>query len=132
MIKVLLADKQSLVRAGFRRPLKSTDGITVVAEADDGAAVRRARDTGPDVVLMDVWMVGGPGWPSRFGRSVTAISTTPGWSRRSKDRVISTSKGTYPWISTLGKIRLFAVSSPTPTGSRTTPKVSSGCSPRTR
>lgn len=61
MIKVLLADNQSLVRAGFRRPLNSTDGITVVAEADDDAAVRRARDTGPDVVLMDVWMRGRSG-----------------------------------------------------------------------
>ena len=59
MIRVLLADDQALVRAGFRALLDAEDDITVVAEADDGAsAVRAALDTGPDVVLMDIRMPG--------------------------------------------------------------------------
>jgi DNA-binding NarL/FixJ family response regulator len=62
VIRVLLADDQSLVRAGFRALLASTDDLEVVAEAGDGAdAVRRARDTAPDVVLMDIRMPGQDG-----------------------------------------------------------------------
>jgi DNA-binding NarL/FixJ family response regulator len=56
-IRVLLADDQRLVRAGFRMILSSEPGIVVVAEAEDGAeAIELARDLGPDVVLMDVRM----------------------------------------------------------------------------
>ena len=59
MIKVLLADDQALVRAGFRALLDAQDGITVVAEAADGAeAVRLAGIHGPDVALMDIRMPG--------------------------------------------------------------------------
>jgi DNA-binding NarL/FixJ family response regulator len=58
-IKVLLADDQELVRAGFRMLLDVEDDITVVGEAADGAeAVSLARATRPDVVLMDVRMPG--------------------------------------------------------------------------
>ncbi|MGI5244193.1 response regulator transcription factor [Dactylosporangium sp. CA-139066] len=57
MIKVLLADDQALVRAGFRALLDAQSDIEVVAEAADGAeAVRRAVQTRPDVVLMDIRM----------------------------------------------------------------------------
>ena len=57
MIRVLLADDQALVRAGFRMILKAEPGIEVVAEANDGAeVVTCAQDLGPDVVLMDVRM----------------------------------------------------------------------------
>src|SRR3954447_2767396 len=57
MIRVLLADDQPLVRAGFRLILDAEDGIIVVGEADDGAqALALARQELPDVVLMDIRM----------------------------------------------------------------------------
>src|SRR5262245_59363135 len=56
-IRVLLADDQTLVRAGFRLLLERTPGVDVAGEADDGAkAVAIARDVRPDVVLMDIRM----------------------------------------------------------------------------
>ncbi|WP_017581790.1 response regulator [Nocardiopsis valliformis] len=59
MIRVLLADDQALVRAGFRALLDSAPDIEVVAEAADGAeAVRLTRAERPDVVLMDIRMPG--------------------------------------------------------------------------
>lgn len=57
MIRVLIADDQTLVRTGFRVILEAEDDIEVVAEAENGAeAVRQARLASPDVVLMDVRM----------------------------------------------------------------------------
>lgn len=59
MIRVLLADDQVLVRAGFRALLDAQPDIEVVGEADDGqAAVRMAAELVPDVVLMDIRMPG--------------------------------------------------------------------------
>lgn len=58
-VRVLLADDQAMVRAGFRMILESHADIEVVGEAEDGdqamAAARRLR---PDLVLMDIQMPG--------------------------------------------------------------------------
>ena len=56
-VKVLIVDDQSLVRAGFRMILDAEPDIEVVGEAADGLeAVLAARQTEPDVILMDVRM----------------------------------------------------------------------------
>ncbi|HEY2284622.1 MAG TPA: response regulator transcription factor [Streptosporangiaceae bacterium] len=58
-IRLLLADDQPLMRAGFRMILEETDDIDIVGEAPDGAAaVRLAGELNPDVILMDVRMPG--------------------------------------------------------------------------
>jgi DNA-binding NarL/FixJ family response regulator len=57
VIRVVLADDQTLVRAGFRALLDAEDDMTVVGEAADGEqAVEVVRQERPDVVLMDVRM----------------------------------------------------------------------------
>ncbi|MFE2640804.1 response regulator [Streptomyces scopuliridis] len=59
MIRVVLADDQTLVRAGFRSILDSEDDMEVVGEAADGEqAIALARELHPDVVLMDIRMPG--------------------------------------------------------------------------
>jgi DNA-binding NarL/FixJ family response regulator len=56
-IRVLVADDQSMVRAGFRMLLSSEEEIEVVAEASDGReAVEKAARFQPTVVLMDIRM----------------------------------------------------------------------------
>ncbi len=75
-IRVLIADDQAMVRAGFAALLGATDDIEVVGEAADGLqAVDLARAAKPDVILMDVRMpqldgieatrhlLSGTGWP---------------------------------------------------------------------
>jgi DNA-binding NarL/FixJ family response regulator len=57
MIRVLIADDQALVRAGFRMILDAEADLEVVGEASDGAeAVAQAQKLKPDVVLMDIRM----------------------------------------------------------------------------
>ncbi len=58
-IRVLLADDQALLRAGFRALIDTAPDLEVVGEASDGAeAVERTRATLADVVLMDIRMPG--------------------------------------------------------------------------
>jgi DNA-binding NarL/FixJ family response regulator len=61
-IRVVLADDQAVVRAGFRTILESEPDVAVVGEAGDGEhAVRAARRERPDLVLMDIRMPGTDG-----------------------------------------------------------------------
>jgi len=58
-IRVLLVDDQDLIRVGFRLVLEAEPDMIVVGEAGDGdAAIGRARELRPDVVLMDIRMPG--------------------------------------------------------------------------
>ena len=58
-IRVVLADDQVLVRAGFRVLLETEDGFEVCGEAGDGAqAVAVATEQRPDIVVMDIRMPG--------------------------------------------------------------------------
>jgi len=57
MIRVLIVDDQSLVRAGFRMILEAEDDVEVVGEAADGSeALEASAQHSPDVILMDVRM----------------------------------------------------------------------------
>ena len=62
MIRVLLADDQALIRAGFRVLLEAADDIEVIGEAVNGdQAVELAKSERPDVILMDIRMPGTDG-----------------------------------------------------------------------
>jgi DNA-binding NarL/FixJ family response regulator len=57
VIRVLIVDDQSLVRAGFRMILEAEEDVEVVGEASDGAeAIAAVDELDPDVILMDVRM----------------------------------------------------------------------------
>lgn len=59
MVRVLLADDHTLVRAGLRRLLEGLAGVEVVGEAGDGqTALRLAQELRPNVVLLDVGLPG--------------------------------------------------------------------------
>lgn len=56
-IRTLLADDHTLVRAGIRALLRDIEGVTIVAEADNGRdAVALARQKTPDLAIMDISM----------------------------------------------------------------------------
>ena len=77
MIRVLLADDQTLVRSGFRALLERADDIEVVGEAGNGEeAIALTRAHRPDVVLMDVRMPGTDGLTAT--RRIVADERLPG------------------------------------------------------
>ena len=90
MIRLVIADDHTLVRAGLRELLDSIDDFTVVAEAATGEeAVQAAREHQPDVVLMDIDMPGMSG----FEATRRIVRVSPGV------RVIGVSEhrdGPYP------------------------------------
>jgi DNA-binding NarL/FixJ family response regulator len=85
LIKVLIADDQEMVRAGFRMILETQDDIEVVADVPDGIeAVRRARELRPDVCLLDIRM------PGMDGLEVTKALAGPGVADPLKVVVVTT------------------------------------------
>jgi DNA-binding NarL/FixJ family response regulator len=85
MIRVLIADDQEMVRAGFRMILETQDDIEVVADVADGvSAVRRARELRPDVCLLDIRM------PGMDGLEVTKSLAGPGVADPLKVVVVTT------------------------------------------
>ncbi|MDJ0915804.1 MAG: response regulator transcription factor [Desulfobacterales bacterium] len=59
LIKVLLADDHSIVRAGLRRIIEESGDMSVVAEAADGKeAIAKTHKTSPDVAVIDISMPG--------------------------------------------------------------------------
>ncbi|MEU6507677.1 response regulator transcription factor [Streptomyces sp. NPDC046942] len=75
-IRVLLADDQPLIRAGLTMAIDGLPDLEIVAEAGTGTeAVRLARETRPDVVVMDIRMPGMDGIEAT--RAVTAGDGAP-------------------------------------------------------
>lgn len=76
MIRILIADDQALIRAGFRALLDAEPDMQVVGEAGTGTeAVAAVARLAPDVVLMDIRMPGGDGLEAT--RTILAAAPAP-------------------------------------------------------
>lgn len=84
-IRVVIADDQAMVRAGFRMILDAVDGIEVVGEAENGhQAVDMARQLQPDVCLFDIRM------PELDGIEATQQLAGPGVEQPFKVVIVTT------------------------------------------
>jgi DNA-binding NarL/FixJ family response regulator len=84
-VRVVIAEDQPMVRAGFRALLDSRDGIEVVGEAATGAeALNQVRALHPDVVVMDIRM------PEMDGLEATRLITTDGTLSETRILVLTT------------------------------------------
>ena len=93
-IRVVLADDQALVRAGFRALLDAQHDIEVVGEAGDGDEAVGSRGVSPDVVLMDIRMPGTDGLAAT--RAIAGTNAPPRQDRRCSPRSASTSTCSRP------------------------------------
>jgi len=85
MIRVLLADDQALIRAGFRVLLEAADDIEVIGDAVNGEqAIELARAGRPDVILMDIRM------PGTDGLAATHAIATDGTLKGTKIVILTT------------------------------------------
>jgi DNA-binding NarL/FixJ family response regulator len=84
-VRIVIADDQALVRAGFRMILDSQPDLEVVGEAGDGhEAIRLAQQQAPDVVLMDIRM------PELDGIAATRIIAGPDAPRPTRVLILTT------------------------------------------